>query len=75
MIVICPITDARHIRQLYPSDVLINAREGGLRKDSVVLTGQVRAVAKHRLYKQLGQLSSQLLSQVDRALKITLNLS
>lgn len=74
VVIICPLTDARHIQQLYPSDVPVKAPEGGLKKDSVVLTGQIRAVAKHRLSKQLGQLFLPTMKNVDRVLKITLNL-
>lgn len=74
VVVICPITDLSHISKPYPSDVLVKAPEGGLNKDSVVLTGQVRAVAKHRFLKQLGQLAPDTMRRVDQALKITLNL-
>jgi len=75
VVVVCPMTDAVHVPNPYPSDVSIKAPEGGLVKDSVVLTSQVRAVAKHRFLKQLGQLRPDTMKQVDQALKITLNLS
>ena len=74
VIVICPLTDAAHVPKLYPSDVQVKAPEGGLTKDSVVLTGQVRAIAKSRLLKRLGELRPKTLEQVEQALKITLNL-
>ncbi|MBM4467513.1 MAG: type II toxin-antitoxin system PemK/MazF family toxin [Chloroflexi bacterium] len=75
VVVICPLTSARHLTRLYPSDVLVKAPEGGLQVDSVVLTLQVRAVAKSRLQQRLGQLEPDTMTQVDRALKITLDLS
>ena len=75
VIVICPLTDASHVTKLYPSDVQVVALEGGLAKDSVVLTGQVRAIAKSRLLKHLGKLRAETMEQVEDALKITLNLS
>ncbi len=74
VIVVCPLTDAARVPYRYPCDVEVRAPEGGLKKDSVVLTGQVRAVAKHRLLKRLGELSPETLRQVERALKTTLDL-
>lgn len=74
VLVICPLTDATRVSKLYPSDVKVQAPEGGLAKDSVVLTGQVRAIAKTRLLQRLGKLSQSTMSQIDQALKITLSL-
>ena len=48
--------------------------EGGLTKDSVVLTGQIRAVAKIRLLLRLGELQPDTMRQIEQALKITLQL-
>ncbi len=75
VIVVCPLTNASHITKLYPSDVRVVAPEGGLAKDSVILTGQVRAIAKSRLLKHLGELDPETMKQVEDAMKITLNLS
>ena len=75
VIVICPLTDAAHVPKLYPSDVLVRAPEGGLAKDSVVLTGQVRAIAKSRLLRRLGELRPETMEQIEQALRITLDLS
>lgn len=74
VVVICPLTIASHVSRLYPSDVLVREPEGGLRKDSVVLTLQVRAVAKARLLQRLGGLEADTLTQIDQALNITLDL-
>ncbi len=74
VIVVCPLTDARHVSRSYPSDVLVKAPEGGLTKDSVVLTGQIRAVAKIRLFLRLGELQPDTMRQIEQALKITLQL-
>lgn len=74
VVVICPLTSADRVTRLYPSDVLVRAPEGGLRADSVVLTLQVRAVAKARLLEQLGTLKTETLAQVEHALKATLAL-
>jgi len=74
VIVVCPFTDARHVFRPYPSDVLVETPEGGLTKDSVVLTGQIRAVAKTRLLARLGELEPNTMRQIEQALKITLKL-
>ena len=74
VIVVCPVTDAKHVSRPYPSDVLVEAPEGGLTKDSVVLTGQIRAVAKTRLLARLGKLEPDTMRQIEQALKITLKL-
>ena len=75
VVVICPITDAAHISKPYPSDVFVKAPEGGLAKDSIILTAQIRAVAKHRFIRVLGELSSETMLKIGQALKITLDLS
>lgn len=74
VIVVCPLTDAKHVSRPYPSDVLVKAPEGGLTKDWVVLTGQIRAVAKTRLLARLGELEPNTMRQIDQAIKITLKL-
>ena len=71
VIVVCPVTDAKHISRPYPSDVPVRAPKGGLSKDSVVL-GQIRAVAKTRLLSCLGELRPDTLRRIEQALKITL---
>ena len=74
VVVICPLTDASHVKRLYPSDVLIQAPEGGLKVDSVVLTLQVRAVSKDRLGNRLGELEPATVHRINQALKITLDI-
>lgn len=58
VIVICLLTDASHITRRYPGDVQVAAPEGELSKDSVVLTGQVRARGKHRFGGYMGTLGA-----------------
>lgn len=75
VVLICPLTNASHVASLYPSDVLVRAPEGGLRVDSVVLTLQLRAVAKTRLLERLGELDPGTLTQIEEAIKVTLDLA
>jgi len=75
VVVICPMTDAAHVPKPYPSDVFVKAPEGGLAKDSIILTAQIRAVAKNRFIRFLGELSAETMLKIEQALKITLSLS
>ncbi|MBI4481321.1 MAG: type II toxin-antitoxin system PemK/MazF family toxin [Acidobacteria bacterium] len=57
-----------------PTNVPVNAPEGGLSSDSVVLLNQIRSVDKRRLGKRLGRLRPETMEHVDRALQISLGL-
>ena len=60
--------------KLYPTEVLITAKEGGLSIDSVVLLNQIRSIDGRRLTRRLGKVSEKTLKKVDIALKISLDL-
>lgn len=74
MVVVVPLADAANIKRSYPNNVLIRAGEGGLSLDSVALAGQVRAIAVTRLLRRRGMVSDETLENIDRALRITLDL-
>ncbi len=74
VVVICPLTSASNVTRLYPSDILVRAPEGGLKSDSVVLTLQVRAVAKARLGERMGSLEPGSVQAIAQALRITLDI-
>lgn len=59
---------------LYPTEVLVRAREGGLRADSVVLLNQIRSIDKRRLIRSLGRLRPETMARVDRAVALSLGL-
>ena len=61
-------------QELYPTEVLIRAPEGGLDADSVVLLNQIRSVGRRRLAQRLGRLTPQTMRLVDRALLRSLGL-
>ena len=61
-------------QELYPTEVLIRAPEGGLDADSVVLLNQIRSVDRRRLAQRLGRLTPQTMRLVDRALLRSLGL-
>jgi mRNA interferase MazF len=74
VIVIVPLTKAGNVKRAYPTHVTIAKGEGGLTYDSILLAGQVRAISKSRLLRQRGTLSNETIPQIDRALRITLDL-
>lgn len=74
VIVVVPLTNAANVKRVYPNNVRIVKGEGGLTDDSICLGGQIRAISKSRLLRQRGSLTSATMVQVDRALRITLDL-
>jgi mRNA interferase MazF len=75
VVVVCSITDAANKKKIYPSHVRVPAGVGGLRLDSIVVCEQVRAISKTRLKEQLGKFDKSVMTSVEAALKITLDLS
>ncbi|MFQ5668120.1 MAG: type II toxin-antitoxin system PemK/MazF family toxin [Candidatus Binatia bacterium] len=69
-----PIT-SKYDTELYPTEVLVTAPEGGLKTDSVVLLNQIRAVDKRRLVRRLGALGPSTMSLVNEALAISVSLT
>ncbi len=74
VVVVVPITGLEKRANLYPSQVILKAGEGGLSKDSVALGEQVRAISKKRLKDQLGHLAPEKMAEIGAALKIALDL-
>ena len=65
---ISPITS--NVSKVYSFEVEIPSGVGGLRTRSKVMVNQTRAVDKVRLIKRLGHLPGQILTDIDRALKL-----
>ncbi len=61
--------------QLYPTEVLIRAPEGGMQADSVALLNQIRSIDKQRLVRRLGRLAPETMARVDRALLVSFGLA
>ena len=58
----------------YPTEVAVQAPEGGLRADSVILLNQIRSVDTGRLIRRLGVLKIETMREVDKALLLSLGL-
>lgn len=74
VVVVVPVAGRENKRIIYPSQLEIKARDGGLTKDSVALCEQTRSISKTRLKKRLGLLNNRTLSLLNSTLKITLDL-
>ena len=74
VVVICPITDAANKKTIYPSHVKVPAGTGGLRLDSIIVCEQVRAISNTRLRNHVGHVNRTILTSIEAALKITLDL-
>jgi mRNA interferase MazF len=74
VVVVVPLTGKENRKAIYPSQAEIRAGDGGLKKDSVALCEQVRAISNARLTKSLGHLSNSAVVKIDAALKIALDL-
>jgi len=58
----------------YPMNVRVGLSEGGLERPSVIKTSQILTISKERLEKRLGSLSRERMTEVDRAIKLSLSL-
>ena len=66
---------SRFDEPLYPTEVLIRIRAGGVAEDSVVLLNQIRTIDCRRLVKRLGMLKPATIAAVNRAIQISLGLT
>jgi mRNA interferase MazF len=74
VVVVAPILEGELTAHPYPSDVVVRAPEGGLTSDGLILTMQLRSIPRHQLRHRLGTLSASIMAEVDRALRITLDM-
>ncbi len=74
IVVVCSITDAANKTKIYPSHVRVPAGTAGLKLDSIVITEQVRAINKTRLTMHIGKFDKAVMTSIEAALKITLDL-
>ena len=59
VVIVVPLTDRAHKTKIFPSQMILKAGEGGLRKDSVALTEQVRAISLPWYTLQGGRMKSE----------------
>lgn len=74
VVCICPITDAANKQRVYPSHVLVPTGTGGQTIDGIVVCEQVRTISKTRLIDRKGKFEKDVMTRIDAALKIALDL-
>ena len=62
------------IKKPYPFHVDVTAAESGLREDSTILLEQIRTMSQDRLMQRCGQLGYSKMKEVDRALRLSLEI-
>lgn len=72
VVTIVPVTSTTD--RVFPFQVLLPAQETGLRVDSKAQAEQIRSVSVERLGHVLGRLPAHLMSQLDDAMRIHLQL-
>ena len=72
VITVVPVTS--NVTRVYPFQVMLPASDCGLPHDSKAQAEQVRSVAIERVGRQVGQLPTALLSDVEDALRLHLGL-
>lgn len=72
VVTVVPLTT--NITRIFPFQVFVPAEAGGLRTDSKAQAEQVRSVAYERLGPALGQLRASIMTEVDNALRLHLDL-
>ncbi|NIA28406.1 MAG: type II toxin-antitoxin system PemK/MazF family toxin [Actinobacteria bacterium] len=55
---VLPITTRKIGRKIYPNEVLIPEKVGGLLRESIILCYQIRTLDKERLFKEIGVVDS-----------------
>ena len=58
----------------YPTEVVMEPKDSGLKQASAVVLNQIRSVDLQRLIKRVGKASAEVMGRVDRALQISLGL-
>ena len=72
VITVVPVTS--NVTRVYPFQVFLPASECGLRLDSKAQAEQVRSVTIERIGRRVGQLPSALMSELEDALRLHLDL-
>lgn len=71
-VIVAPITSATHAR--FSVNVEVEAPEGGLVNDSLMLLNQIRTVDRSRLGRYWGRMTLRTMAKVDKAIEISLGL-
>ena len=72
-VTIIPVT-SKNLTKIYPFEVYLPNDASPLKKDSKGKADQIRTLDKARLIKSIGMLNDELVNNMDKAIKVHLNL-
>ena len=72
VVTVVPVTSS--VERVYPFQVLLSAKQSGLRRDSKAQAEQVRAVSVGRVRRKVGTVPAPLMTELDEALRLHLAL-
>ncbi len=72
-VTVIPVT-SKHLSKIYPFEIYLPREESQLRKNSKGKADQIRTIDKARLIEPIGKLTQGLMGNLDKAIKIHLNL-
>lgn len=64
LVIVAPIS-TKKLNRVYKQDILIPAKEAGLRQDSKLLVGIIRTIQKVDLARRIGRLSKERMEEVN----------
>jgi len=72
-VTIIPLT-SKNFTRIYPFEVYLPKDASPLKKNSKAKADQIRTLDKARLLKSIGMLNDELMNNIDKAIKVHLNL-
>jgi len=73
-VTIIPVT-SKNLTKIYPFEVYLPDDAGPLKQNSKAKADQIRTLDKARLIRSIGMLNDELMNNMDKAIKVHLNLS
>lgn len=73
--IIAVITRQKEIKKKYPTDVWVKKGDGGLEKDSIIQCDQIRTIDKKRIIEKYGCFDTAIMEEIDKSIKISLDLT
>lgn len=72
--IVAAITSYGKEKELYPTEILIKAKDSKIKDDSIVLLNQIRTVDRVRLVKKIGKVKNNVIDDINKALEISLGI-
>lgn len=72
--IVAVITKQKEIDKKYPTDVWVNKGAGGLDNDGIIQCDQIRTIDKKRIIKKYGSFDNTITEDIDKSIKISLDL-